>query len=64
MRKLVIVATKYANTPEALEVFEQRNWRPIQDRSTVPKTKKLVSKRKHSTPFIDLEWEEWEYGTE
>jgi hypothetical protein len=64
MKKLVIVATRYANTKEALEVFEQINWRPIRDESTIPKIQKVVNKEEHSTPLIDLDWEEIEYGEE
>ena len=64
MRKLIIVATKYSDTKEAMEVFEQINWRPIRDESTIPKIKKIVEKKNHSTPLIDLEWEEIEYGEE
>jgi hypothetical protein len=62
MKRLVIVATKYSNTPEAIEVFQRINWRLMRDESTIPKTKRIVRKRKHSTPLIDLEWEEIEYG--
>jgi len=64
MRRLVIVATKYSNTPNAWEVFNQRGWQPIRDESIIPSIKKLVDRKKHSTPLIDLEWEEWEYGKE
>jgi ubiquinone biosynthesis protein Coq4 len=64
MRKLVIVATKYSNTKDAMEVFERRNWRPMRDESTIPKIKRVVNKGKHSTPLINLEWEETEYGEE
>lgn len=62
MRKLVIVATKYSRTKEAQEVFDQRGWRPIRDESTIPRIKRTVTKDKHSTPLIDLVWEEIEYG--
>lgn len=64
MRRLVIIATRYSNTKDATEVFEQRNWRPIRDESITSKIKRTVSKGKHSTPLIDLEWEEIEYGEE
>ena len=64
MRRLIILATKYSNTPEALEIFDQRGWQPIRDLSTIPSKKKLVDKKRHSTPLLDLEWEEWEYGKE
>jgi hypothetical protein len=62
MPKLVIKATKFANTPEAREVFDQRGWKPIDDQSTVPANKRLVTKDRLSTPLIDVEMEEWEYG--
>jgi hypothetical protein len=64
MKRLVILATKFSNTPEAEEVFEQRKWRPVRDESTIPKSHRIVNKGKHSTPLIDLEWEEIEYGEE
>ena len=64
MRKLVILATEYSNTEESRRVFERINWRPIRDESTIPKTKRIVRKGKHTTPLIGLEWEEVEYGDE
>lgn len=62
MKKLVIVATKYSNTPEAMEIFEQRKWRSLRDKTVIPKIKRIVSKDKHSTSLIDLAWEETEYA--
>jgi hypothetical protein len=58
---LVIVATKFNNTPEADKVFRDRNWGPVKDNSTTPKNKKLVNNGKHSTSLIELLWEEWVY---
>jgi len=64
MRKLIILATKYSNTKEAMETFEKRKWVPVRDESTIPKIKRIVSTGKHSSPLMDLEWEEIEYGEE
>ncbi|MEM3368484.1 MAG: hypothetical protein QXP88_00095 [Thermoproteota archaeon] len=58
---MVIVATKYNNTAEAEEVFNQRNSVPVQGRSTVQEVKKLIERKKHSTPLINLDWEWVEY---
>lgn len=61
MKRLVIVATRFNNNEEGRKIFEERNWRPARDQSTIPAKKKLVGKKSHSTPLIDLTWEEWEY---
>lgn len=62
MARIVIKAKKFARTPEADEVFEQRGWAPIYDQTAIPKKRKHVDGGKHSTPLIDVAWEEYEYG--
>jgi len=61
LRKLVIVATKYNQTPEAQEVFNQRNWHPIQDQSTFSGRRRLIEEDGLSTPLIGLRWRWEEY---
>ncbi len=61
MKKLVILATKYNQTPEAQEVFNQRGWKSTQDRSTHSDRTRSVERNKHSTPLLDLDWHWWEY---
>ncbi len=61
MRKLVIVATEYNNTPEAQQVFDQRNWRPTKDLSTHSDKRKLIEKDRLTTALIGLGWEWVEY---
>jgi hypothetical protein len=61
LKRLVIVATKYRHDPEAVKIFEERNWQRVRDESTVPAKKKLVGSEHHSTPLIDVSVEEYEY---
>ena len=61
MKRLVIVATRFSKDPEAQKVFEECDWRPIRDESTIPSKKKLISRKNHRTALFDLEWEEYEY---
>jgi len=60
-RTLVIVATKFNRTQEAQKVFNDRNWGPVIDESIISEIKKLVNKGKHSSPLMELLWEEWVY---
>ncbi len=62
MPDLRVKVTKFANTPEAWEVFHQRGWERIIDQSKIPEKRKLVNKERHSTSLMDLDIEEWEYG--
>lgn len=61
MKRLVIVATKYRHDPEAIRIFEERNWQPVMDESTASSKRKMIGRKHHSTPLIDLLVEEWEY---
>lgn len=61
MKRLVIVATRYKDDPEARKIFEERDWRPARDESTISSKKKRIERKSHRTPLIDLTWEEWEY---
>ena len=60
-KTLIILATKYSRTPEAEEIFDRRGWTKVFDESKTFPKKKKVNERRHSTPLIDLEIEEWEY---
>lgn len=61
MPKLSIKATRFARTPEADEIFDQVGWKPISDQTIIPDKRKVVSKGRHNTKLIGLEWEEFEY---
>ena len=61
MKKLVIIATKFNQTPEAEEVFNQRKWGATQDNSSHSGKRRLIEKDRHSTPLIGLDWEWSEY---
>jgi len=61
-RKLVILVTEYSRTPEAEEIFARRGWTKVSDESIPFPKRRHVRDRKHTTPLIDLEIEEWEYG--
>lgn len=61
MPRIVIKATRFARTPEADEVFEQRGWKSVFDQSTIPSKRKIVDRGRHGTPLIDLGWEEIDY---
>jgi len=62
MKKLAIIATEFNETPEAWEVLNKRGWTRVIDTSTISGNKKLVNKSRHTTPLINVEFEEWEYG--
>ena len=64
MKKLVILATKYARTPEADRVFEKRGWIKVYDRSKASGKRRVVRKDEELTDLIDLLIEEIVYGDE
>ena len=64
MKKLVILATRYARTPEAGRVFEKRGWVKVYDRSKASGKRRVVKKDEELTDLIDLLIEEIVYGDE
>ena len=64
MKKLVILATKYARTPDADRVFEKRGWIKVYDRSEASGKRRVVRKDEKLTDLIDLLIEEIVYGDE
>jgi hypothetical protein len=60
--RLHILATKYARSAEADEVFARRGWEKVCDQSKVPATRRVVRTIKKEFPLAIVEIEEIEYG--
>ncbi|MGH9921371.1 MAG: hypothetical protein ACRD38_01320 [Nitrososphaerales archaeon] len=61
MKKLAIILEGFNNTPESWELLGQRGYVKISDNTIGSNNKRLVNKHKHTTPLINVEFEEYEY---
>jgi len=62
MRKLDILATKYSRTEEADKIFDELGWVKVVDQTVPIGRPRVVRTSKTSTPIIEVEIIEIEYG--